>query len=184
MPFDRDHNRPRTLPKLPGTDFIVPGGVPPARIYRAERSVTQSAPGRQRWILEFERSAFPFIEPLMGWTGSSDPFAPIRLEFPDCASAVDFAERNGWDYSVFEPPARKTTVKSYADRFKYALADAVTLARNFGQGDDSLSQQLPLSSGAGPSTSFGDAQLPSENSPATAEEAKERASRNGRRSRA
>lgn len=121
----------------------------------------------------------------MGWAGSSDPFAPIRLEFPDCASAVDFAERNGWDYSVFEPPARKTTVKSYADRFKYALADAITLARNFGQGDDSLSQQLALSPDAGPINSFIDAQLPSEAAPATAvEEAKEGASRNGRRSRA
>jgi hypothetical protein len=105
MSADRDHNRLKGLPKLPGTDTVVPGGrIPPARIHRTERSVTQSAAGRHRWILEFERSAAPFIEPLMGWTGSSDPFAPIQLEFPDCESAISFAEKNGWEYQLIDPP--------------------------------------------------------------------------------
>lgn len=106
MAADRNHNRSKGWPKLPGTEMAVPGGVPPALIYKAEPAVTQSAPGRRRWILEFERSARPFIEPLMGWTGSSDPFAPIRLEFPDCESAVNFAEKNGWDYRLIGPPTR------------------------------------------------------------------------------
>jgi hypothetical protein len=126
MSADHNHNRPKDSPKLPGTDMVVPRGVPPARIYRTERSVTQSGPGRRRWILEFERSAAPFIEPLMGWTGSSDPFATIRLEFPSCETAVSFAEKNGWEYQVSDPPISKTSIKSYADRFKYELADAMT----------------------------------------------------------
>jgi hypothetical protein len=40
----------------------------------------------------------------MGWTGSSDPFAPIQLEFPDCESAISFAEKNGWEYQLIDPP--------------------------------------------------------------------------------
>ena len=116
MSADRDHNRSKGWPKLPGTDMAVPEGVPPALIYRAERSVTQSAPGRRPWILEFERSAAPFIEPLMGWTGSRDPVASIRLEFPDCQSAVGFAEKNGWDYRVIDPPTRKPLTGSPSGR--------------------------------------------------------------------
>jgi hypothetical protein len=129
MRHNREHNRFKDWPKLPGTDIAVPAGVPPVRIYRAECSATQSAPGRRRWILEFERNSPPFIEPLMGWTASSDPFAPIRLEFPDCESAVSFAEKNSWDYRVTDPPARKPLIKSYADRFKYELADAIVRPR-------------------------------------------------------
>ena len=145
MSADRDHNRSKGWPKLPGTDMAVPEGVPPALIYRAERSVTQSAPGRRPWILEFERSAAPFIEPLMGWTGSSDPFASIRLEFPDCQSAVGFAEKNGWDYRVIDPPTRRPLIKGYADRFKYELADA--MARAGGSGSKCLEQSSMTGTG-------------------------------------
>ena len=148
MSADRDHNRCKGWPKLPGTDMAVPGSVPPVLIYRTERSVTQSAPGRRRWILEFERSAAPFIEPLMGWTGSSDPFASIRLEFPDCERAVGFAEKNGWDYRVIDPPARKPLIKGYADRFKYELADAMARAAH---GRSKCSEQSSITRTESPS---------------------------------
>jgi len=41
----------------------------------------------------------------MGWTATDDPFAQIRLSFPALASAVAYAEREGLDYTVVEPPA-------------------------------------------------------------------------------
>lgn len=43
----------------------------------------------------------------MGWTATDDPFARIRLSFPSLATAVDYAEREGLDYTVVEPPARR-----------------------------------------------------------------------------
>jgi hypothetical protein len=54
-------------------------------------------------VLEFEPTGARFIEPLMGWTGSDDPFAQVRLEFPSRAAAVAYAERAGLDYRVIEP---------------------------------------------------------------------------------
>jgi hypothetical protein len=63
---------------------------------------------KRAWVLEFEPKAPRWIEPLMGWTASEDPFAQIRLTFPNLASAVDYAERQGLDYQVVDPPARRS----------------------------------------------------------------------------
>jgi len=43
----------------------------------------------------------------MGWTATDDPFAQIRLSFPSLASAVGYAEREGLDYTIVEPPAKR-----------------------------------------------------------------------------
>ena len=49
----------------------------------------------------------------MGWTASDDPFAQIRLTFSTRAAAVDYAEREGLDYAVVEPPVRRSVRKTY-----------------------------------------------------------------------
>src|SRR4051812_20051001 len=121
---DRKHNQVRAPPLLPGTNTQA-GPLPPVRIHRPGRSVTSSAPARTGWVLEFERSSAPYVEPLMGWTGSSDPFPQIRLNFPDLKSAIPFAERHGWSSRVEDPPPQRTPLMSYADRFRYDLANAV-----------------------------------------------------------
>jgi hypothetical protein len=85
-----------------------PCGVPPCRIYQPSPTVMQSGGRHKRkWVLEFEPASPRRIEPLMGWTASEDPFAQIRLTFPDLSSAVDYAERQGLDYQVVDPPARR-----------------------------------------------------------------------------
>jgi len=43
----------------------------------------------------------------MGWTASDNPIAQVRLRFPTLAAAVAYAERQGLDYRVIEPPARR-----------------------------------------------------------------------------
>jgi NADH dehydrogenase len=63
---------------------------------------------KRAWVLEFEPKSPRWIEPLMGWTASEDPFAQIRLTFSNLASAVDYAERQGLDYQVIDPPARRS----------------------------------------------------------------------------
>ena len=89
-PVDRRHNQGWAPALLPGSNTEA-GSLPPARIHRPGRSVTSSAPVQTGWVLEFERSSAPYIEPLMGWTGGDDPFAQIRLNFPDLQSAIALA---------------------------------------------------------------------------------------------
>jgi ETC complex I subunit-like protein len=93
-----------------------PYGAPQCRIYRPSPSVMQSGRLRSRiWVLQFEPSGHRSIEPLMGWTASDDPFAQIRLRFPTVAAAVDYAERQGLDYRVVEPPVQRRIPKSYRE---------------------------------------------------------------------
>lgn len=102
----RGHNRPRFPPKVPGTEMRS-WDVPTAIIYRPARSAMTSAPRPNYWVLEFEPLRPLWIEPLMGYTSSDDPYRSIRLKFPDQQSAIDFAEHNDWRYIVREDaPAR------------------------------------------------------------------------------
>src|SRR5437763_5692053 len=72
-------------------------------IYQTAKSAMTSGRARtKRWLLEYEPQSAPFIEPLMGWTGSADPMAQMRLSFPTREAAVAYAERQGLDYDVRE----------------------------------------------------------------------------------
>ena len=125
------HNRPDPAPFLPGGSHPSPLVVPRARIYRLGDLDRRAGRRGERWRLEFEPAAPRFTEPLMGYTGSADPFAPIRMEFPDLSSAIAFAEDRGWDYDVREPVrTRRRRVQSYASRFRYEMADAITRVRS------------------------------------------------------
>src|ERR1700754_590773 len=66
-----------------------------AHIHRPCRSATSSAPGEAEWRLEFEPRSAPFLDPLMGWTGGSDPLRQLALSFPTLDAAVAYAERQG-----------------------------------------------------------------------------------------
>jgi len=59
------------------------------------------------------------IDPLMGWTSSSDMRQQIELEFATAEEAVAYCERHGIPYQVFEPkrPARRAI--SYSDNFAF-----------------------------------------------------------------
>lgn len=72
-----------------------------AVIFRPSRSVMTSGRARARkWKLAFARRTKPFIEPLMGYTGSRDSLVQVELEFPTLESAVAYAERQGLAYVV------------------------------------------------------------------------------------
>jgi hypothetical protein len=101
--MDHGRNRPLRAPRIPGTDLCNPD-VPLAIIRRPARSATQSAPRPRHWVLEFEPSRAPELDPLMGWTTTDDPYRTIRLQFPDAASAIRYAEAQDWRYIVLEEP--------------------------------------------------------------------------------
>ena len=67
-----------------------------AIIYKPAKSAMTSGRARtKRWVLEFEPQSAPFIEPLMGWTGSTDPMARVRLSFPTREAAVALCRVSG-----------------------------------------------------------------------------------------
>lgn len=80
----------------------------------------------EHWVLEFEPEAPRGIEPLMGWTSSSDTKQQLRLNFDSKEQAIAYAKRHGIAYRLFEPPAPKPIRKSYADNFRWGRPDLWT----------------------------------------------------------
>jgi len=92
-----------------------------ARIYKPSKTAMQSGQGRTKdWLLEYEPAAPREIDPLMGWTSSSDMQSQVHLRFHSKDDAVAYATRNGIPFSVQEEQApKKLRKKSYADNFKF-----------------------------------------------------------------
>lgn len=89
-----------------------------ARIYRPAKTAMQSGKGKMKnWLLEFEQVSPRFVEPVMGWTGSSDMRQEIKLRFDTEAEAVAYAKRKGIEFEVVEPNEPVIKPKSYADNF-------------------------------------------------------------------
>jgi hypothetical protein len=96
---------PRLSPKLNDNDDERPAALPRRRvvIFKPAKSAMTSGARRKPWLLEFEPQSGPFIEPLMGWTGKSDPLAHMQLGFASREAAIAYAERQGLEYEVRGP---------------------------------------------------------------------------------
>ena len=90
-----------------------------ARIYQPARSAMQSGQGKDKWMLEYEPEKPREIEPLMGWTSSSDMKSQVRLMFETKEEAISYADRAGLKYDVELPQERRVRPKAYADNFRY-----------------------------------------------------------------
>lgn len=91
-----------------------------AKIFQPARSAMTSGQAKTRdWVLEFAPEAAKTRDPLMGWTGSSDMRAQVRLSFDTKEEAVDYAERHGLPFVVTEPKKRKPVIrpKGYGQNF-------------------------------------------------------------------
>jgi hypothetical protein len=90
-----------------------------ARIYRPMKSATQSGLARTKyWLLEYDPEKPREVEPLMGWTSSSDMKSQVRLSFATKEEAIAYAERNGVAFRVEEPKPVQRRIMQYADNFK------------------------------------------------------------------
>ena len=91
-----------------------------ARIYQPAKTAMQSGLARTKeWVLEFEPEARRAVDPLMGWTSTSDAKGQVKLAFDSREEAIAYAERNGIPYTVAEAKPRKAIRKSYSDNFKF-----------------------------------------------------------------
>ena len=90
-----------------------------ARIYRPSPNAMQSGKGKSKdWVLSYEPASPREIEPLMGYTSTSDTQTQVRLTFATLEEAEAYARSNGIPYTV--QPARTTTPKrsNYSDNFR------------------------------------------------------------------
>ncbi len=89
-----------------------------ARIFRPAKSAMQSGLAKTLdWVLEFEPASARKVDPLMGWTSSSDMNGQIRLTFGSRDEAVAYAQAHEIPFQVIEPQERKKIIKAYADNF-------------------------------------------------------------------
>ena len=79
---------------------LFPAGTT-ARIFRRSRSAMSSGVGDTRcWRLVFRGPGQRFIEPVMGWTGSTNPLAGLELKFPTLDSAIRYARSQALPFVV------------------------------------------------------------------------------------
>ena len=105
-----------------GNDPGVPSEVlrRTVRIYQAAKTAMQSGINETKhWKMDFDVME-RWENPLMGWSSSGDTVQALRIKFSSKQAAINFAERQGYDYWVEDPKPEKFKVKSYASNFKYS----------------------------------------------------------------
>ncbi|WP_298494940.1 ETC complex I subunit [uncultured Maritimibacter sp.] len=91
-----------------------------ARIYRPARNAMTSGQARtKQWVLEFAAEEQRDIDPLMGWTGSSDTQSQIRIRFSTKEAALAYAAEKGIEAIVTEPHKRAQNIRKggYGENF-------------------------------------------------------------------
>lgn len=91
-----------------------------ARIYKPAKSAMSSGQGKSKeWILEYAQASARDIDPLMGWTSSTDTQAQVKLRFDSKEAALDYAKRHGIEANVQEPKPRKVNIRprGYGENF-------------------------------------------------------------------
>jgi hypothetical protein len=91
-----------------------------ARIFRPAKTAMQSGKAKTRdWVLEFDPERPRTIDPIMGYTSSSDMRQQVRLSFDTREEAIAYAEQNGIAYRLEEPKEPRRLRIAYSDNFRY-----------------------------------------------------------------
>ncbi len=91
-----------------------------ARIFQPARTAMSSGTAKTKhWVLEYAPASARDIDPLMGWTSSSDTQSQVRLTFDSRDAAEEYAKDHGIDAQVFEPKKRKANIRprGYGENF-------------------------------------------------------------------
>lgn len=92
-----------------------------AKIYRPAKTAMQSGKAKTNvWVLEFDAEVPRKIDPMMGYTSSSDMNQQVKLNFETLEQAKAYADRKGIEYRVIEPKEANRQVVSYTDNFRYS----------------------------------------------------------------
>lgn len=91
-----------------------------AKIFQPARTAMSSGTAKTKsWVLEFDQSEARSIDPLMGWTSSSDTKTQVRLSFDTLEDAQTYAARNGIAATVVHPQKRTQNIRQggYGENF-------------------------------------------------------------------
>ena len=91
-----------------------------ARVYKPAKTAMQSGTAKTKdWVLEFAQTSARDVDPLMGWTSSSDTQTQVKLRFSSKEAALDYARAHGIDAQVIEPKPRKANIRpgGYGENF-------------------------------------------------------------------
>ena len=91
-----------------------------ARIYQPAKTAMQSGTAKTTdWMLEFAPASAREVDPLMGWTSSSDTQTQVKLRFDSRETAEAYATANAIEFDVIEPQKRKALIRQrgYGENF-------------------------------------------------------------------
>ncbi|MCA0871944.1 ETC complex I subunit [Seohaeicola saemankumensis] len=91
-----------------------------ARIYKpAKNAMTSGMAKTRKWVLDYAQGSSREVDPLMGWTSSSDTQTQVRMRFDTKEAALDYAKAHGIDAVVTEPHSRKPNIRprGYGENF-------------------------------------------------------------------
>ena len=95
-----------------------------ARIFKPAKTAMQSGRGKTNaWVLEHDPKTARGIEPLMGYTSTTNMQCQVRLAFDSREDAISYAEREGLDFRVIEPQTARRQIRIYSDNFKWGKTD-------------------------------------------------------------
>jgi len=100
-----------------------------ARIYQPARNAMQSGTAKTKgWVLEFAPASAREVDPLMGWTSTTDTTTQVKLRFDSREAAQDYARANGIEAVVQEPQTRKPNIRpmGYGENFATSRRGAWT----------------------------------------------------------
>jgi NADH dehydrogenase len=100
-----------------------------ARIYQPARTAMSSGTAKtHQWVLEFAPAEAREVDPLMGWTSSSDTQSQVRMTFETEQAAQEYAREHGIDAQVQTPHKRKPNIRpgGYGENFATARRGAWT----------------------------------------------------------
>ncbi|AYD01429.1 ETC complex I subunit [Neorhizobium sp. NCHU2750] len=91
-----------------------------AKIYRPAKTAMQSGKAKTHlWVLEFDPEVPRSIDPVFGYTSSSDMKQQLRLTFETQELAEAYAKREGIEYRVIQPKEPTRQAISYTDNFRF-----------------------------------------------------------------
>jgi hypothetical protein len=91
-----------------------------ARIYQPAKTAMQSGSAKtHQWVLEYAPASEREVDPLMGWTSSTDTQSQVRLKFDSREAAEAYAAEKGIEYDLIEPKPRKPVIRprGYGENF-------------------------------------------------------------------
>ena len=88
------------------------------KIYKPSKSSMQSGHrNTKKWLAEYISDSEQIKDTLMGWNSSLDTKSQIKVFFNTKQQAIEWAQKNNYQYFVEDSKKRKIKPKSYASNF-------------------------------------------------------------------